>query len=316
MATQNGYCNALPQLGNDIFLTDGGLETTLIFHQQVELPLFAAFDLLSVSHGRQRLYDYYAEYLRLATERGTHFILESPTWRANPDWAGQLGYTRQELIDINQDAINLMAELRREFATPSSKVVISGCIGPRGDGYVPGTAMTALEARDYYALQVNAFAATAADMISAMTMNYVDEAVGIVLAAQEADMPVVISFTTETDGCLPTGQSLQEAIEAVDAATNAGPVYYMINCAHPDHFILALNEQAAWVQRIRSIRANASRRSHAELDDSTELDRGNPTEFGALYKELRRIFPQLTVLGGCCGTDLEHIEAVHRHCCK
>jgi len=309
------YRHALPQLGNDIFLTDGGLETTLLFQQKIELPLFAAFDLLSVKHGRERLHNYYADYLKLAMAKKQNFVLESPTWRANPDWASRLGYTNDELSDINKKAIELMVELRDKFATEDSKIVISGCIGPRGDGYIPANAMTASQARDYHQLQIAAFAESQADLVTAMTMNYIDEAVGVVQAAQDAEMPVVISFTTETDGCLPAGQTLQEAIAVVDGITNKGPVYYMINCAHPDHFKANLNVNATWVQRVRSIRANASRRSHAELNDSTDLDRGNPTEFGTLYAEMRRLFPQLTVLGGCCGTDLEHIESVHHHCC-
>jgi len=310
------YRHNLPQLEDDIFLTDGGLETTLVFQDKLELPLFAAFDLLSVAHGRQRLHNYYADYLKLAVVKKRSFILESPTWRANPDWASQLGYSNQELIEINQLAIRQLAELRNQDATQNTKIVISGCIGPRGDGYVVDNCMHRNEARDYHALQIAAFAESPADMVSAMTLNYAEEAIGIVLAAQDADVPVVISFTTETDGCLPTGQTLRAAIEEVDSATNNGPSYYMINCAHPDHFKHNLAADSNWTQRIRSIRANASRHSHAELDQSDDLDRGNPNEFGALYAEMRRMFPQLTVLGGCCGTDLEHINAIHQHCCR
>jgi S-methylmethionine-dependent homocysteine/selenocysteine methylase len=309
------YRHNLPQLNDDLFLTDGGLETTLVFLQNIELPHFAAFDLLSVEHGRQRLRNYYAEYLRFAVENQQNFVLESPTWRANPDWATRLGYSRQELIDINVAAIELMVELRKQYSSASTKIVISGCVGPRGDGYVPQLSMSPLEARDYHALQINTFADTHADMVSAMTMNYTDEAIGIVMAAKDANLPVIISFTTETDGHLPTGQSLREAIESVDEATDNGPAYYMINCAHPDHFKNALEGNSRWVSRVRSIRANASRKSHAELDEATSLDRGNPTEFGAQYNELRRLFPQLSVLGGCCGTDLEHIKSVQQHCC-
>lgn len=309
------YRQQLPQLGNDIFLTDGGLETTLVFLQNRELPLFAAFDLLSDQKGRTTLWEYYRDYLQLAGENGRHFVLETPTWRANPDWAKQLGYNTDDMVQINHAAVDMMEELRERYAGKGNKIVISGCIGPRGDGYVADQAMTPEQARQYHATQINTFADSAADMVSAMTMNYVDEAIGIVLAAQDADIPVVISFTTETDGHLPTGETLQQAISRVDEATNQGPAYYMINCAHPDHFRDALQHNASWVQRIRSIRANASRKSHAELDESTELDRGNPTEFGSLYADLRRLFPQLTVLGGCCGTDLQHISSVESHCC-
>lgn len=309
------YRNNLPQLGDEIFLTDGGLETTLVFLQNIDLPLFAAFDLLSIEHGRRRLQAYFEDYLKLAASNQRNFVLETPTWRANADWATQLGYSHQELSDINHQAVAMMTQLREQYATGANKIVISGCIGPRGDGYVPGNQMSAKQARDYHAHQIDTFADTAADMVSAMTINYLEEAIGIVWAAQRTGIPVVISFTTETDGRLPSGQSLAEAIAQVDAATDCGPVYYMINCAHPDHFRKALDSDATWTQRVRSIRANASRKSHQELDESSELDRGNPEELGSLYAELRAAFPQLTVLGGCCGTDLQHLTAIEGHCC-
>jgi len=309
------YRQQLPQLNDTVFLTDGGMETTFVFHQKMELPHFASFDLLSVSSGRQAIKAYYQPYIQIALQNRTGFILESATWRANPDWGQKLGYSHAELMNANRDAIALLVELRDAHQTTESPMVISGCIGPRGDGYQPGKIMSIEQARDYHAPQVHTFADTQADLISAMTINYVNEAIGITLAAQDAEMPVVISFTTETDGRLPDGTHLSEAIAAVDAATNNGPVYYMINCAHPDHFRDALEPNAAWTQRIRSVRANASRKSHAELDESDSLDRGDPKEFGALYQELRNTFPQLTVLGGCCGTDTEHVQSIHAHCC-
>ena len=207
-----------------------------------------------------------------------------------------------------------MAELRAEFETARSPMVISGNIGPRGDGYDPQRLMSVAEARDYHGEQIAVFANTAADMVSAFTMNYVNEAAGIALAAKQAGMPAVISFTVETDGKLPTGETIGDAIAAVDGASGASPVYYMINCAHPTHFRDALKSGEAWVDRIGGLRANASRRSHAELDAATELDAGDPREFGQLHAELRRLLPRATVLGGCCGTDHRHVEQISLVC--
>lgn len=310
------YRNTLPLIGDEIFLTDGGLETTLVFHHNLELPLFAAFDLLTAKHGQDLLRNYYSSYLAFAKENNQSFLLESPTWRASLDWATQLGYSKNELNALNKYAIEFMVELRNEYVSPNTKIVISACVGPRGDGYNPSHCMTALQAQDYHSAQIETFAETDADLVSAMTINYVDEAIGIVHAAQHANKPIVIAFTTETDGKLPTGTSLKEAIETVDNETGGGPIYYMINCAHADHFRDQLEIKSNWVNRIRSIRANASRRSHAELDECEELDRGDPLEFGKSYRELRQHFPQLTVLGGCCGTDIEHIHEIHRQCCR
>jgi len=304
------YRNDLPQLNGNTFLTDGGIETTLIFHDGLDLPLFAAFDLLKSTKGRQALDRYFTTYAAIAREHQVGFILESATWRANPDWADQLGYSRDSLATMNHEAIDMLTAIRDEYETDKSKMVISGCVGPRGDGYNPASMMSAAEAERYHATQIGTFKDTEADLVTAITMTYAEEAIGISRAAKSAGLPVVISFTVETDGKLPSGQSLKEAIETVDAATDKTPAYYMINCAHPNHFEDALANGESWVQRIHGLRANASTKSHAELDEAEELDDGNPVELGAQYKLLKNKLPNLKVLGGCCGTDHRHIEAI------
>src|SRR5262249_32668887 len=189
-------------------------------------------------------------------------------------------------------------------------IVISGNIGPRGDGYNPSAIMNALEAQDYHAEQIAVFRDSAADMVSAFTMNYIEEPIGIAHAAKAAGMPVVISFTVETDCRLPTGQTLKQAVQEVDAATGNAPAYYMINCAHPTHFDGVLAAGEPWTRRLRGLRANASRRSHAELDAATDLDAGDPVELGRQYAEVRRRLRHINVLGGCCGTDHRHVEQI------
>ncbi len=215
---------------------------------------------------------------------------------------------------MNRQSIALLAELRRTFESDRSPVVISGCVGPRGDGYKVENAMTAAEAQAYHAKQIDVFAGSEADMVTAITMTYAEEAIGITRAAEVAGIPVAISFTVETDGHLPSGQSLKDAVETVDAATGNGPAYYMINCAHPDHFEDALKAGESWVKRIQGLRANASRMSHAELDEAEELDAGDPDELGQQYRDLQARFGHITVMGGCCGTDHRHIEAIGSAC--
>lgn len=296
------------------FLTDGGLETTLVFHDGMELPYFAAFDLLKTREGRERLRRYYQMYADIARHHEAGFLLESPTWRANPDWASRLGYRQPSLEQVNRDAIGLMHEIREALESPLSPMLISGCVGPRGDGYQPGALMTPEQARDYHGPQLQTYREAGADFGSAITMNYFEEAVGITLAAAELQMPVVISFTVETDGKLPTGQSLGEAIETLDASSPVVPLYYMINCAHPSHFRQELHAGAPWLQRIGGLRANASARSHAELDESTELDIGDPEQLGLDYRELLSQLPNVRVFGGCCGTDERHVKSIARAC--
>ncbi len=304
------YRTHLPQLGDRLFIADSGMETTLIFHDGIELPYFASFVLLDDDAGRARLRDYFAQHIGIARAAGTGIVLETPTWRANPDWGAKLGYDAARLAAVNRAAVAQLAELREALETPATPVVISGNLGPRGDGYVVGRTMSAEAAQAYHAPQVETFAGTAADLVSVFTMTYVEEAIGVARAAEAAGMPVAVSFTVETDGRLPSGMPLSEAIEAADAATGAYPVYYLINCAHPSHFAHVLEQGGAWRERVRGVRANASKRSHAELDEATELDPGDPDELASDYRALRALLPRLAVVGGCCGTDHRHIGAV------
>jgi len=308
------YRMDLPQLSGDFFLTDGGLETTLVFHEGFELPAFAAFDLLKNARGQATLEDYFRKYAAVAKKYGVGFVLESPTWRSNPDWGQKIGYTKQDLVAMNRQAIDLLSNIRDDFEDEKTQIVISGCIGPRGDGYNPTSMMSAAEAEAYHAWQMAVMAETETDMVSALTMTYAEEAIGVVRAAQAVGLPVVISFTVETDGRLPSGQTLKDAIEQVDAETNDGPAYYMINCAHPTHFERTLTIDEPWVQRIRGLRANASCLSHAELDEAKELDDGNPVELGSQYRALQEKLRNLNIFGGCCGTDHRHIEAIAEAC--
>jgi len=306
----------LPQTNGCTMLTDGGIETTLIFHEGFDLPLFAAYVLMEDEEGRAALRRYYRKFIEIADETGSGFILDSPTWRCSTDWGARLGQDADRIARFNQDAIALMAELRDEART-SGPVVISGCIGPRGDGYAPETQMSPDAAEAYHRHQIDAFTHTEADMVAAITMTHVGEAIGIVNAAKAAGIPVAISFTVETNGCLPSGQSLRSAIADVDAATNSAPAYYMINCAHPDHFADILKDDGSgWTDRIQGLRANASRKSHAELDESETLDEGDPDELGGEYASLTALLPNLNVFGGCCGTDHRHIRAIAQYCCN
>jgi len=311
MTTQQ---HPLTQTGDRLFLTDSGLETTLVFHDGMDLPCFAAFDLLKDETGTDHLRRYYQQHIDLALEYGFGFVLESVSWRASSDWGDILGYSSDALAQANSQSIELLRDLRDKNQTSESPMVISGNLGPRGDGYSADQRITPDEAADYHATQIRILADAGADMITALTLTDSDEALGIAMAAQAVHIPVVISFTVETDGRLPSGQSLQAAIEAVDAATNNGPAYYMINCAHPTHFKNVLSSSAQWVTRIQGIRANASCMSHAELDNSETLDDGNPEELGRQYSELRSLLPNLKVVGGCCGTNHRHVGAIARQC--
>lgn len=305
------YRDHLPQLGGEIYLTDGGVETDLIFNRSIEIREFAAHTLLPELNGRAALERYLRSYLELARSRGTGFILDTQTWKAHPHWAGDLGATDAELKQVNRDAVAFIAGLREEFSANREPIVLNAVVGPRGDAYAPEDLVAVGDARGYHARQLGWLAETEVDMATAMTFTQSGEAAGFALAAEDVGLPCTISFTVETDGRLPSGEPLDEAITRVDAESGRTPAYFMINCAHPDHFMHIL-EDDAWARRIRGIRCNASRCSHAELDASETLDDGDPVELAGQYGVIRSRMPWLNVFGGCCGSDIRHVTEIAR----
>ncbi|KQQ87748.1 homocysteine S-methyltransferase family protein [Massilia sp. Leaf139] len=304
------YRKRLPQLDGRLFLADAGLETVLSFQQDFELPFFASFVLLRNARGREALRNYFEGFARMAQAHRAGLVLETPTWRANPDWGQKLGYKALALADANREAVALVAGVRAAYDSPATPIVVSGNLGPRGDGYRIEHRMSVAAAHDYHLAQIATFSGTEADMVAAFTMTYPDEAIGIVDAAAACEMPVAISFTLEVNGRLPSGDALSEAILRTDAETGSYAAYYMVNCLHPSHLAPALTGSGAWRERLHGLRANASRRSHAELDEATELDAGDPDALGEDYLALRQVLPRMNVVGGCCGTDERHVAAI------
>lgn len=291
-------------------LTYTGMETDLLFTQGVDLPHFASFPLLQTDTGRTHLRRYCDALIDLGARTGLGVILESATWVANAARAAPLGYDADDLQRINRTALQFLHDIRA--TRHHSPIVLSANIGPRDDAYAPADQMTANEAARYHSAQMAALADTDVDLVTAYTLSYPAEAIGIVQAARAHNLPVVISFTLETDGTLPNGDTLGAAITQVDVATDNSAQGFMINCAHPTHFADTLSgaKDAAWIFRLTGVVANASRCSHAELDAAETLDDGDPAEFGVQMAALYHQFPHLTVLGGCCGTDMRHLSAL------
>ncbi|MEP7162001.1 MAG: homocysteine S-methyltransferase family protein [Dermatophilaceae bacterium] len=288
------------------YVTDGGMETDLIFHHGVDLPEFAAFPLLDSAHGRHLLSNYYAGYRAVACAAGAGLMLESPTWRANPDWGARVGYDDTNLERVNRDAIDFLRDLARLWSVAVSTILVSGMIGPRADGYRADQRMDAQESANYHRPQIEALAG--ADLVTAYTLTHAGEAIGIATVAREVGVPVAISFTVETDGRLPDGSTLAAAIETVDQ--HCPPDWFLVNCAHPDHLAYAFATDAgSWLTRIGGVRVNASTLSHAELDEATELDDGDPVQLATATDQLRPALPNLAIVGGCCGTDARHVAA-------
>lgn len=289
------------------YLADGGLETFMIFHKGHDLPCFSAAALLDSVAGRQDLLAYYERYIGIARASQRGFVMDAPTWRSGVAWAKPLGQSIDAVLDTNARAVAFVSAVRDQHEGNALPILINGLVGPAADAYAPDTLITEQDAFDIHFPQIEALGKAAVDMISAMTLTHADEASGIMRATKEIDVPGVIAFTVETDGRLPSGQPLGDAIAQVDVATGSAPLYYMINCAHPDHFRSTLAGTEKWISRIGGIRCNASRMSHAELEDAEELDDGDPAELSALSLELVRLLPNIRVVGGCCGTDHRHV---------
>ena len=302
------YRSALPQLDGSLYLTDAGLETDLIFNRGIEIRAFAAHTLLDDAVGRDALVDYFRGFVSLANRCDTGLILDTVTWKAHRHWAEDVDQTIEQIEEANYEAVKLIADLRDQAAN-RRPIVLNAPIGPRGDAYRPDRVVGASEAHRYFAEQLRWLAASPIDMVTGLTFTQASEAEGLVSAAHDVGLPVVISFTVELDGHLPTGQSLQDAIAQVDAGKGGPPAYFMVNCAHPDHFSAVL-EAGDWRRRIRGLRANASRKSHAELDECASLDDGNAVELAEQYAGLRRTLPWLNIFGACCGADLRHVTAI------
>ena len=305
----SGYRDNLPQLSGDLYLTDAGIETDLIFNHGIEIREFAAHTLLPDPAGREAMADYFRGFLALANEYDAGYILDSQTWKAHMHWAADLGEDDAFLQKANEESIAFIAGLRQEFSGNKLPIVLNAPIGPQGDAYAPEAEVAAEQAEEYHSKQLGWLAATDVDMISALTFTQSDEAIGAVRAAKNVGLPVVVSFTVETDARLPTGQPLGEAISAVDEATNSSAAYFMVNCAHPDHFFHVL-DGSDWTRRIRGLRCNASRLSHAELDECEVLDAGDAEELAGQYRSLFESMPWLNVFGGCCGSDLRHVTKI------
>jgi len=304
------------------FLTFGGVETHLIFDKGVELREFAAFEVLDDEAAWRALEDeFFFPTMNAALAHGHGMLVDCLVWRASPDYVAKLG-RKEGVAALNRRAVDaarrLVADWRARSGSTreSCPIVLTADLGPRGDGYKSST-VTADAAAKYHDAQVRSLADAGAEMLAGWTMTGIAEAVGLCAAAREHGLPIVVSPTVETDGRLPDGSSLGEFIQAVDEASGSYPLFFMANCAHPTHIgpmlAAARRDDPSWLPRFKGLRANASTRSHEELDNSTALDRGDPLDLGRRVAALKNAH-DLVVLGGCCGTDVPHLLAIAEAC--
>ena len=229
------------------FVSDGGMETDLIFHEGADLPLFASFVLLDTAEGQEMLRRYVMSYRDMAQAAGRGFVLGTPTWRANGGWGPKLGPDDAGIRDINRRAVAFARDLRDAHPW-REQILIEGAMGPAGDGYAPEQLLTPAESANLHSAQLETFAEAGVDIATAFTITHPGEAIGMVNRARDLGLPFALSFTVETDGRLPTGQDLGSALDEVETATDGYCRYYGINCAHPEHFVDQL--PSGWLNRI------------------------------------------------------------------
>lgn len=301
----------LPQLNGHAMTCGGGFETWLQYVDGFKLRHFCAFELINDERGLECLKDYHRRLVEAAVENGFGVINEGLHYRASRDWGELIGFSRAALEEINIRGIEFYKDFAREYQSDETPMIVGGVIGPRGDAYNVGRTPDAAEAEDYHSEQILTFKKAGADLVTAATFSSVEEATGLARAARAADMPVVISFFVAKGGKLKGGETLEEAIASVDAATDKAPVYYMINCTHPTEFEAGLID-GNWSKRLGGFMPNAVAMETLDLCKLGHLEDGDPAELGGQMASLARRFPHINVWGGCCGTDGRHIGQIAR----
>ena len=302
-----------PRLKGKFYLTEGGTETEVLYKHGFDLPEFAMFPLLDDPEATAVIRQMYRRYFAVAEEHGAGLLLIGHDYRASPDWGAKLGYSPEGLAEMQRKAMAFLDDLRRDYAGRVGDVYIAGCLGPRGDAYGTGGAITEDEAEAYHSVQLRTLKETPADMAIALTFNNIPEAIGAVRAAQALDMPIGVSLTLTAEGRLRSGPTLREAVETIDAGTDGAATWFGTNCEHPLEWADALADAGPWLERMRYFRPNAARMEKLALCTLGHLEDGDPEELGSQMGALAAALPRADILGGCCGTDERHLGAVARN---
>jgi homocysteine S-methyltransferase len=296
-----------------LYLSEGGQETEIMYKHGHDLPEFAMFPLLDDAKARADLDAMYARYLESAAASGFAALMGGLDYRASPDWAEKLGYSRETLREAQLRSIDFLREAAKPFAGQLPDILIAGVIGPRGDAYKLNRTITAQEAEEYHSVQLGTLREANVDLVSAMTFNNIPEAVGLSRAAKRVGLPIILNFTLDSSSRLRSGPTVREAIEAVDAeAGDAHPECYGLNCSHPIEMAPAL-EPGGWFKRVRSLRPNAALMEKQALCKIGHLVDGDPPELGAQMGALAHRYPHLDIWGGCCGTWDTHLNHIAKN---
>lgn len=310
MSPQAQFPNPYP---GELFLTEGGTETEIMYKHGFELPEFAMFPLLENPIAVTAMRDMFRSQLDVAAEFAMSMLLTGIDYRASPDWGAKLGYSPHGLAQANIQSIEFLRELAGEYNGQIPRTLIGGTIGPRGDAYQLNRTITAAEAEDYHSVQLATLKQAAVDFACAATFNNIPEAVGVARAAKKIGVPLIVSLTVDSSSRLKSGPTVADAIQAIDfEAADAAPISYLLNCSHPVEFEPALTA-GPWTSRLHGFRPNASKMEKLALCKLGHLEEGDPVELGRLMGGLARRYPHMNVWGGCCGTGDTHLRAIARN---
>ncbi len=303
--------SSLPAAGSgEYFLTEGGTETEIMYRHGFELPEFAMFPLLDTPKAVRALRSIFRAHLDVAAEFGLSFLLTGLDYRASPDWGAKLGYSPQALSDANMQSIEFLREISEGYEGQIPRLLIGGCLGPRGDAYGLNQNITAESAEDYHAVQLETLKKSGVDFAVAATFNNVPEAVGVSRAAARIGVPLFVSLTLDSTHRLKSGPSLGDAITEIDAlAGEAAPEFYLLNCSHPLEYEPALDD-GKWIKRLRGVRPNASKMEKIALCKLGHIEDGNPVELGEQIGDLSYRYTHMDIFGGCCGTGDSHLREI------
>jgi len=296
------------------FLTEGSIielirrQTTLQLDPNIENAV-----LLLSDDGREALAKIYSQYVDIAVEHNLPILLFTPTWRANPERIASFG--RSSVSEINQLAVEFLKNVRRRYSSFQDNIFIGGLIGCKGNAYKPEEALSTSDAILFHEEQVEALKSAGVDFIQAATLPALTEAVGIATLLAEKEIPDLISFITRPDGNILDGTPLYKAMETIDKVVSPKPTSFMVNCVHPALFHKSLENQhdklSYVLSRLAGLQANAAAMSPEELDEMDHLESDTPYNFADSMLKLHTHF-NLNLLGGCCGTNFDHLSSMAR----
>ncbi len=298
-----------------IILTEGGMIERIKRNDDIQVdPQIAHSAMVYGKKGREILRKIYSGYLDVGKKYNCPVISLAPTWRANPERIKKSIFKNKKK-EINKDCVDFLNEIRNSYSGYSSSIFIGGMMACKGNAYDPKEALSENAAKSFHQEQAGYLAESKIDFIKAATLPALSEALGIAAAISTYNVPYVLSFVINRDAALLDGTPIHKAIEIIDSETDVNPLFYMVNCVHPTIFEEAISMESKIfpdiLNRIVGFQANSSLKSPAELDNLSFPDTIQPGEFADLMISIHKKFG-IKILGGCCGTDDSHINALAR----